>query len=168
MFFTLACTGARASELLGMDCSDIDLAQQIIVLRKTKTKKERAVPIVKGLADMLFYYLMRRVQLPWAKPLSNEPALWLSLGGKRMAYPSLHNAFHRHLAHCGITRPLTPHSLRHSFATLLLRGGADLRAIQELLGHETIQSTMVYTHVDGHDLRSAIEKHPLLSKEGLF
>ena len=165
IFFTLAYTGARARELLAMNCQDIDLAQQVVILRKTKNKRERVVPITKAVADLLFYVLMRRIKLPWADPPSKEPALWLSMVGHRMCYSLLLKAFHRHLAHCGIDRPLTPHSLRHSFATLLLKGGANLRSIQTLLGHVSIQSTMIYTHVDVGDLREAVEKHPLLTQE---
>ena len=166
MFHLLAFTGARRSEFMALDCDDVDLAAMTITLRKTKGLEERLIPLTKPIVDMLFYYLMARVKLPSA-PLAREPALFVTYKGQRAGVDCLRNAFFRHLAHCGITRPgLSLHSLRHSFATHLLKAGVDLRSIQELLGHADISSTQIYLHLDDEDLRKAIQKHPLLKKEG--
>lgn len=137
-------TGVRISELVGMEISQLSLVTGTIVVRG-KGGKERVVPLGQYAAEALQLYLEKgRPQL--CKPKSSH-ALFLNRGGRRISRQGVWKMLKSCAKRAGIPRAVSPHMLRHSFATHLLEGGADLRAIQELLGHADISTTQIYTHV---------------------
>jgi len=140
----LYATGARVSEIADMPLSALDLAQgQITVMGKGS--KERIIPIHRKAADVLRSYLNSgRPHL--AKPDSGEH-LFLSARGLPLSADAIRRIFKRTLAAAGATRSLSPHSMRHAFATHLIEAGADLRTVQELLGHVALSTTQTYTHL---------------------
>ncbi|KAB2862607.1 MAG: tyrosine-type recombinase/integrase, partial [Exiguobacterium chiriqhucha] len=149
-------TGMRVAELCGMDVSsyDADLAFVHVV---GKGKKERYIPIGQFAIAALDRYL--DVRQTCASP--QETALFLSQKGNRVTTDQIRYVMKRLRNQGGLHKPLTPHSLRHSFATDLLERGADLRAVQELLGHESLSTTGRYTHVSTERLRAVYQAtHP--------
>lgn len=145
-------TGTRVSELVGLDCADVSL--ELGYLRCVgKGSKERHVPVGTAALAALARYLER------ARPeLSRNPAetaLFLNQRGRRLTRQGFWKIIKRHARDAGIERPITPHVLRHSFATHLLQNGADLRSVQEMLGHSDIATTQVYTHLGRADLKDA-------------
>jgi site-specific recombinase XerD len=137
--------GLRSAEAVGLDLADVDFEQELVRVRG-KGGKERAVPLGEEAAFFLRRYL--REARPELARGAND-ALFLSARGRRLDTSTLR----RLLPH--------PHRLRHSFATHLLEGGADLRTIQELLGHSSLSTTQVYSHVDGRRLRRVYDRsHP--------
>lgn len=159
LLHTAAFTGARRAEIQGMDCHDVDLGRREIIIRQGKGGKDRIVPIPEMLADLLETYLLRRVQIV---SLAHEPALFVSWHKRRICLGTVNNILTRHMAHCGLDNHYAFHSLRHSYATCLLRGGASLLHIQKLLGHKNLETTQIYLCVTTADLRQAVERHPLL------
>jgi integrase/recombinase XerC len=136
--------GLRSAEAVGLDLGDVDFEQELVHVRG-KGGKERVVPLGEEAAYRLRLYLAARPQL--AKGAND--ALFLSARGRRLDTSTLR----RLVGH--------PHRLRHAFATHLLEGGADLRTIQELLGHSSLSTTQVYSHVDGKRLRRVYDAaHP--------
>jgi len=159
MFHLMLYCGLRIGETMGLDCADCDLSSNTLRVYKAKGGRQRNVPLVEPLANELYAYLLLRAGF---YPLS-EPALFLSSRRRRLHAGSARAAFRRHLDACGLSQyPFTPHSLRHSFATLLIEGGAEIRAIQELLGHRRIETTLLYTKVTEKHMRKEIDKHPLV------
>ena len=146
--------GLRISELVGLDLGDlIDGATALRVLGKGR--KERMVPIVEKARASLQKYLARRGEL------GSGPALLLNLHGGRITARSIARHLARHALAAGTRRHVHPHALRHSFATHLLDMGADLRGIQELLGHASLSTTQRYTHVSAERLLQVYEDaHP--------
>ena len=140
----LYATGARVSEIAGLRLSDLDLAQgQITVMGKGS--KERILPVHRRAADTLRAYLSTgRPQL--AKPDSGDQ-VFLSSRGRPLSSDAIRRMFKRELASVGTLRSLSPHSMRHTFATHLVEAGADLRTVQELLGHVALSTTQIYTHL---------------------
>jgi site-specific recombinase XerD len=147
--------GLRRSELLGVDLDDVDLDRRLIRVRNAKGGHERVVPIHPGLVPLFYSYLAVR-------PQSSDPALFLGVHGRRLTAGILAITFRRYAAAAGVNKRkrITPHTLRHVFATELLRAGANLRQIQELLGHKHLDSTQRYTRVHGHQLRGAVKRLP--------
>jgi integrase/recombinase XerC len=136
--------GLRVSELVGLDVGRVD--QEAGWLRVTgKGRRERDVPVGQKALSALRRYLHRRGEL-LADGDDNE-ALFLSYRGNRLSTRSVRRRLKQHLQRAGLDMELTPHGLRHSFATHLLESGADLRGIQELLGHKSLSTTERYTHV---------------------
>jgi site-specific recombinase XerD len=137
--------GLRSAEAVGLDLADVDFEQEQVHVRG-KGGKERAVPLGEEAAHWLARYL-REARPSLARGAEN--AFFLSVRGRRLDTSTLRRTF----AH--------PHRLRHAFATHLLEGGADLRTIQELLGHSSLSTTQVYSHVDGKRLRRVYDRaHP--------
>ena len=137
--------GLRSAEAVGLDLADVDFEQEQVHVRG-KGGKERAVPLGEEAAHWLARYL-REARPNLARGAEN--AFFLSVRGRRLDTSTLRRTF----AH--------PHRLRHAFATHLLEGGADLRTIQELLGHSSLSTTQVYSHVDGKRLRRVYDRaHP--------
>jgi site-specific recombinase XerD len=137
--------GLRSAEAVGLDLADVDFEQELIHVRG-KGGKERTVPLGEEAAHWLARYL-RDARPKLARGADN--AVFLSARGRRLDTSTLRRAF----AH--------PHRLRHAFATHLLEGGADLRTIQELLGHSSLSTTQMYSHVDGRRLRKVYDRaHP--------
>jgi integrase/recombinase XerD len=158
MLELLYATGMRASELAGLKISDLNLS--IGYLRCFgKGKKERIVPIGKtAIAAAEQYLLEQRIKL--IKPFSGD-AFLLSRTGRPMGRIELWRIVKKYALRVGLPKNLTVHTLRHCFATHLLSGGADLRSVQEMLGHVDIATTQIYTHVDQDRLRSIHKKfHP--------
>lgn len=150
MFEVLYATGLRISELLALTLDSVDWNQQL--MRVTgKGTKQRLVLLGEIALDALERYL--HLARPVLLREDGERALFLNHHGKPLAVRGFHLILQRHLQSAAITRPVTPHTVRHSFATHLLEGGADLRSVQELLGHASVSTTQVYTHVSEGYLR---------------
>jgi integrase/recombinase XerD len=151
-------TGLRVSETVGLDLSDLDLAQEVVRC-VGKGNKERLVPMgsqaVRSLRDYLGKARPRLVRGHATQ------ALFVSRLGERFSRQGCWKLIRRYARRSGITTSLTPHVLRHSFATHLLERGADLRAVQEMLGHASISMTQVYTHLTRERLRDVYrQSHP--------
>jgi integrase/recombinase XerC len=147
--------GLRRSELLGLDWDDVDLERRLIRVRKAKGGRQRMVPLHPGLVPLVLAYQATRTP-------GDHPAVFTGVLGNRLSPTILANAFRRYTDAAGVTRRkrVTPHTLRHVFATELLSAGANLRQIQELLGHKHLDSTQRYTRVSAHQLRGAIKRLP--------
>ncbi len=159
MLETMYGCGLRVSELVTLQSASVDLRARL-VQPYGKGKKERLVPLGDGVAETLTAYLnMARPQLLAKKPLT--PFLFVTKRGGPMTRHHFLVLVKQYARQAGIARTISPHALRHSFATHLLSGGADLRAIQEMLGHASIQTTQRYTRVDVARLREVYDKtHP--------
>ena len=149
-------TGVRLGEVVRLDLTDLDLRSGVLLVRTGKGRKDRIVPIGAAAATALDRYLTEiRPRLANA----SEPGLFVNQSGRRLQAPGLRVRVHEAGRRIGIS--LTPHALRHAYATHLLRGGADLRHVQALLGHRSLTTTAIYTRVAITDLRSVIQKcHP--------
>ncbi len=137
---TLYSTGIRVSELVTLDMGDVDTLSEVVKV-KGKGKKERIVPIGGYALEAIRAYLVVR------KGKENCPALFLNKHGGRLTTRSVARMLEKYAKLSGMRHNPSPHTLRHSFATHLLDRGADLRAVQEMLGHSSLSSTQVYTHV---------------------
>ena len=154
----LYATGARVSEVCGLDIDDVDDARRTVRLFG-KGAKERVVPIGAPAAEALEGWL-RRGRPEWVTADSG-PAVLLGARGRRLDPRTARKIVHERLAALPDVPDLGPHGLRHSAATHLLEGGADLRSVQELLGHATLATTQIYTHVSIERLRATYERaHP--------
>lgn len=154
-------SGLRVSELVGLNLASLDLAEGWVHVIG-KGDKERRVPISGKASDALGRYLARRGELV------QEPtqALFLNHRGGRLTARSVERLLKDHLISAGLDPEVTPHGLRHSFATHLLESGADLRSIQELLGHESLATTQRYTHVSLPQLLVVYDQtHPRARKK---
>ncbi|MFI7065638.1 site-specific tyrosine recombinase XerD [Kribbella sp. NPDC050124] len=152
-------TGARISEAVGLDVDDIDLDAGAVLLRG-KGSKERVVPVGSYARDALSAYQVRgRPDL--VQRGRGTPALFLNARGGRLSRQSAWTVLRRAAQRAGIAKEISPHTLRHSFATHLLDGGADVRVVQELLGHASVTTTQVYTLVTVDKLREVYAtSHP--------
>ena len=152
-------TGIRVSELVGLDWADIDI-QLGIVRVVGKGSKERIVPIGKVALEALEKYSHEQ-RKRWNVSCKGATAVFLNNRGKRITTRSVARIVEKHLKLAGIPIKMGPHGLRHSFATHLLNSGADLRVIQELLGHASLSTTQRYTHVNLDQLTAVYDKaHP--------
>lgn len=150
--------GLRVSELVTLHLSDLYLNERFIRVMG-KGMKERLVPISDSAINQLHLWFADR-NLMRIKP-GEEDYVFLNRNGGHLTRAMIFTIVRRLAAAAGITKKISPHTLRHSFATALLEGGANLRAIQEMLGHESISTTQIYTHIDMHTLREEIlEHHP--------
>ncbi|MCA2241581.1 MULTISPECIES: site-specific tyrosine recombinase XerD [Mycobacterium] len=152
-------TGARISEAVGLDVDDVDTQARSVLLRG-KGGKQRLVPIGRPAVAALDAYLVRgRSDL--ARRGRGTPAIFLNVRGGRLSRQSAWQVLQDAAERAGITSGVSPHMLRHSFATHLLEGGADVRVVQELLGHASVTTTQIYTMVTVHALREVwAEAHP--------
>ena len=152
-------TGARISEAVGLDVDDIDTQARSVLLRG-KGGKQRLVPIGRPAVAALDAYLVRgRSDL--ARRGRGTPGIFLNVRGGRLSRQSAWQVLQDAAERAGITSGVSPHMLRHSFATHLLEGGADVRVVQELLGHASVTTTQIYTMVTVHALREVwAEAHP--------
>ena len=160
----LYATGMRISELAGLRLADLDLERSVCVVFG-KGAKERVVPFGRYAEEAVRQWLGREGRAlfapeRWARRLDEE-ALFLSSRGRRMSRQAVWTVVHRAAVRAGLEAKVTPHVLRHSCATHLLEHGADIRVVQELLGHATITTTQVYTKVSNELLRREYERaHP--------
>lgn len=154
----LYATGMRVGELAGLNVEDINLEDRLVRVRG-KGKKERLLPFGRTAAQSLHGYLRARKNL--IKDREFEKALFLNYRGNRLSVRSVQRVVEKVLHFTAVKRKISPHSLRHSFASHLLSRGADLRVIQELLGHESLATTQKYTHLDLKHLIEVYRKsHP--------
>jgi integrase/recombinase XerD len=147
MILFLYATGARISECLAVEEGDIE--GEWLRIRHGKGEKERYVPIAPEALKALRAYQD-------ASPYHNRPHLWLNYRGEPLSRISAFKITQKYLG-------VSPHALRHSYATALILGGADLRVVQELLGHASLLTTQIYTHVQKHNLQETVLKHHPMS-----
>jgi integrase/recombinase XerD len=157
MLELLYATGIRVSELISMDIDDVSLSASLI--RCTSKGKERMIPLYPAAVKALSDYIREiRPQLI-ADP--EEEALFVNMNGERMSRQGFWKIVKHYQETAQINKEITPHTLRHSFAVHLLENGADLRSIQEMLGHADISSTQIYTHVVKKQLKDVYQRaHP--------
>jgi integrase/recombinase XerD len=150
--------GLRASETIGLELADIDLRQGFLRARG-KGSKERIVPLGrKAIAAISVYLRGGRSKLVGE---GHEAKLFVNFRGGPLSRQGLYKIVQRHARAAGLDGKLSPHTLRHSFATHLLAGGCDLRAVQEMLGHADISTTQMYTHLSGEQLKEVyFQAHP--------
>lgn len=150
-------SGLRVSETVNLNKKNLDLNQGWIRILG-KGSKERMVPLTEPSRQALLASFQDR------KEMENGDAVFVNFRGTRLSVRSVSRILHKHLVRIGASQSISPHGLRHSFATHLLAGGAELRAIQELLGHASLSTTQRYTHLDLEDILAEYGKaHPLSS-----
>ena len=155
---TLYASGMRVSELVSLDVTSIDPASGIVLVFG-KGSKERYVPLGEYAIRSLEHYL--RTARPQLLNSREEPALFLNRGGTRLSDRSVRRMIDSWVDRLALNKRVSPHTFRHSFATHLLEAGADLRTVQEMLGHEHLSTTQVYTHVTKDHLQSIYNRaHP--------
>ncbi len=159
----LYCCGLRVSELVNLRLSDI-FAEEGVVRVTGKGDKQRLVPIARAALQQVERYLEQRRTM--AVAADSADVVFLNQRGRRLTRVMIFTIIRQSAAAAGVTKTVSPHTLRHSFATHLLQGGADIRAVQELLGHESILTTEIYTHLELGDLRGAMRLHPLAEVGG--
>ncbi len=152
---TLYGCGLRVSELVNLEISRVFLKDKYLIVNG-KGSKERIVPMSDMVIDLISDYLKVRGEV--IKP-GEENVLYLSRRGTRLTRQMIFTIIKRLATQAGIKKTISPHTLRHSFATHLLEGGANLRAIQQMLGHETIATTEIYLHIDSTRLKEEILLH---------
>lgn len=156
-------SGTRVSELTGLDDNDLDLAGGTIRIRG-KGRRERLGIVGSHAADAIRGWMQARAVLPDPAGTAGRQPLFRNRFGQRLSVRGVARLLEKHLAVAGLSGRASPHTLRHSFATHLLDNGADIRSVQELLGHKSIVTTQVYTHVTSSRLLDAFNKaHPRAS-----
>lgn len=152
IFETLYSTGIRVSELVGLNENSIDMIGNVIRVMG-KGKKERLVPIGEKAIEAIRNYSAVRLQ--------KTQALFLNKSGKRLSTRGIRKIINKYIERTGMHKKVSPHALRHSFATHLLDRGADLRSVQELLGHLNLSTTQIYTHLTTEKLKNVYDQaHP--------
>ncbi len=163
---TLYSTGVRVSELVDLNRNDLDFAGQTLHVRG-KGKKERIVPLGSHAMAAIRHYLTllepdpRFAALRQQSMMQSDIPLFINKNGGRLSSRSVRRKLDKYLKSAGLDPSISPHTLRHSFATHLLDNGADLRSVQELLGHQSLSTTQVYTHLSSMRMRTAYDDaHP--------
>lgn len=156
MFEVLYATGLRVSELVGLSVAQVSLDMGVVRVMG-KGSKERLVPLGEEALDWLQRYLREMRPLLLSGKLSD--AMFVTQRGSAMTRQMFWYLIKRHAKHGGLDKPMSPHTLRHAFATHLLNHGADLRVVQMLLGHSDISTTQIYTHVARERLKALHAKH---------
>lgn len=152
--------GLRVAEVVGLNDSDFDRPAGVLHVRG-KGKRERLAPVGSFAVEAIDRWLAVRRLAPAIRQDAPQVPLFVSRLGRRLTTRSIGRMLEKHLREAGLDRRTSPHTLRHSFATHLLDAGADIRSVQELLGHASIVTTQIYTHVSTASLRAAYEKaHP--------
>jgi Site-specific recombinase XerD len=152
MLETLYSTGMRISELVGLDREDIDFVASVVKVLG-KGRKERLLPIGERALSSIQEYLNKREE--------ENKALFLNKNGSRLTGRGIRDVLAKYIKITSIKTHVSPHTLRHSFATHLLNRGADLRSVQELLGHVNLSTTQIYTHLTTDRLKIVYDKaHP--------
>jgi integrase/recombinase XerD len=163
MMEVLYSTGIRRMEVIGLDCVDLDAERGALFIREGKGRKDRLVPIGQRAIHWTSQYLNRaRPDLASrATQLIESPALFLNARGKRVRATKLTERLHQYLKRAGIEKPGSVHVFRHTMATLMHDGGADIRDLQEMLGHAQLSTTQIYTHVSIERLKAVHARtHP--------
>ena len=161
MLETLYSCGLRVSELVTLHLSDLFFDDGYIRVTG-KGSKQRLVPISEPARRAIELYLGQRATMNVAR--GSEETLFLNRRGKGLTRVMVFTILKRCAEEAGITKRISPHTFRHSFATHLLTGGADIRQVQEMLGHESVTTTEIYTHLDTTHLRESLEGHHPLGK----
>ncbi len=165
MLETLYSTGVRVSELVGLNFNDLDAAGEALRIRG-KGKKERLVPLGTHALTAIKRYIEMvdadpKFREAWAGDKRSTSPLFVNKHGSRLSSRSVRRKLDKYLREAGLDPTISPHTLRHSFATHLLDNGADLRSVQELLGHQSLSTTQVYTHLSSQRLQDAYDNaHP--------
>ncbi len=165
MLETLYSTGIRVSELVGLNYLDLDATGEALRIRG-KGKKERLVPLGTHALIAIRSYIElvesdAKFSKAWAEENRTEAALFINKHGNRLSSRSVRRKLDKYLREAGLDPTISPHTLRHSFATHLLDNGADLRSVQELLGHQSLSTTQVYTHLSTQRIQKAYDDaHP--------
>ena len=160
---TLYGCGLRVSEAVGLRISNLYLDEGFIKVQG-KGSKERLVPIGDMAADAIMAYLEVRENFPYDR--NNDDVLFLNRYGKSLSRVSMFKTVKTAVLLAGIRKEVSPHTFRHSFATHLVENGADLRVVQEMLGHENITTTEIYTHIESATWhKDILEHHPREKKD---
>jgi len=161
---TLYSTGIRVSELVALNMDDIDFLGEVVHVRG-KGKKERIAPISSSALQVIQHYMEFRNKRAQSNSNFDSKVLFVNKHGRRLSTRSVRRKMDKYLKMSGLDSSISPHTLRHSFATHMLNNGADLRSVQELLGHQSLSTTQVYTHLTTRKLKEVYDKaHP---REGL-
>jgi integrase/recombinase XerC len=159
MLETLYSAGLRVSELVGMNDGDLDLEAGVLRVRG-KGRRERIAPLGSYAVEAIGHWLRARRLAP-NEAQGRQAPVFVNKFGRRLTTRSVGRLLEKYLATTGLDARTSPHTLRHSFATHLLDRGADIRSVQELLGHKSLVTTQIYTHLSTANLRAAYEKaHP--------
>jgi integrase/recombinase XerC len=157
---TLYAAGVRVSELVSINMADIDWEEESILIRG-KGNKERLVPMGRQSKAALLNYVQQSRNLLLQAGQTTTDALFLNKFGSRLSARSVRNIINKYVDTVALTQKVSPHTLRHSFATHLLNGGADLRTVQELLGHVKLSTTQIYTHLTKENIKKIYDNsHP--------
>jgi integrase/recombinase XerC len=157
---TLYSTGIRVSELVALNMDDIDFLGEVVHVRG-KGKKERIAPIGSSALQVIQHYMEYRNKRAQNNTNFDSKVLFVNKHGGRLSTRSVRRKMDKYLKMAGLDPAISPHTLRHSFATHMLNNGADLRSVQELLGHQSLSTTQIYTHLTTTKLKDVYENaHP--------
>ncbi len=157
---TLYSTGMRVSELVALNMDDIDFLGEVVHIRG-KGKKERIAPISSSVLQVIQHYMEFRNKRAQNNSNFDTKVLFVNKHGRRLSTRSVRRKMDKYLKMAGLDPGISPHTLRHSFATHMLNNGADLRSVQELLGHQSLSTTQVYTHLTTRKLKEVYDNaHP--------
>ena len=157
---TLYSTGIRVSELVALNMDDIDFLGEVVHVRG-KGKKERIAPIGSSALQTIQHYMEYRNKRAQSNGNFDARVLFVNKHGQRLSTRSVRRKMDKYLKMAGLDPAISPHTLRHSFATHMLNNGADLRSVQELLGHQSLSTTQIYTHLTTRKLKEVYEgAHP--------
>lgn len=157
---TLYSTGIRVSELVALNMDDVDFLGEIVHIRG-KGKKERIAPISSSALQAIQHYMEFRNKRAQSNTNFDTKVLFVNKHGHRLSTRSVRRKMDKYLKMAGLDPNISPHTLRHSFATHMLNNGADLRSVQELLGHQSLSTTQVYTHLTTRKLKEIYDQaHP--------
>jgi integrase/recombinase XerC len=163
---TLYSTGIRVSELVALNMDDIDFMGEVVHIRG-KGKKERIAPIGSSALQVIQHYMEYRNKRAQNNINFDSKVLFVNKHGRRLSTRSVRRKMDKYLKMAGLDPAISPHTLRHSFATHMLNNGADLRSVQELLGHQSLSTTQVYTHLSTTKLKDVYENaHPRSGDNG--
>ena len=157
---TLYSTGIRVSELVALNMDDVDFLGEVVHIRG-KGKKERIAPISSSALQVIQHYMEFRNKRAQSNSNFDSKVLFVNKHGRRLSTRSVRRKMDKYLKMAGLDPAISPHTLGHSFATHMLNNGADLRSVQELLGHQSLSTTQVYTHLTTKKLKEVYENaHP--------
>jgi integrase/recombinase XerC len=157
---TLYSTGIRVSELVALNMDDVDFLGEVVHIRG-KGKKERIAPISSSALQVIQHYMEFRNKRAQNNSNFDSKVLFVNKHGRRLSTRSVRRKMDKYLKMAGLDGSISPHTLRHSFATHMLNNGADLRSVQELLGHQSLSTTQVYTHLTTKKLKEVYDSaHP--------
>ncbi|HUW17901.1 MAG TPA: tyrosine recombinase XerC [Sedimentisphaerales bacterium] len=165
MLETLYSTGMRVSELVSLNMDDIDFLGEVVHIRG-KGKKERITPISSSALQVIQHYMEYRNKRAQSNSNFDPKVLFVNKHGRRLSTRSVRRKMDKYLKMAGLDPTVSPHTLRHSFATHMLNNGADLRSVQELLGHQSLSTTQIYTHLGTRKLKEVYQSaHPREAEE---